>query len=355
MPVDNGCCPQHRDGHLRAGGDAAHARLMSLHTAHEPGGGTRDRSARAFCDVSGYQASLVVGVAGIVVPPRPLGRAQEHPSGHAARGAGCAVVTVRLRRAVLAGPPTRPAAQRRGLPRRLLRPDQDPSALRALRCGSNLGPVVPRAFPAPEQSSLPDGPGEWVAGHRFRSSLPYRRRLPFREGPDDQRHHHSQGQQSDRREKPGTAAEPRAARGSRCRQGGEDRRLAEQIGERAEQPPAATPSQTSNNRSSTPQANPPLIPHPKSPDRRPPAPALRGGDQAAAGSGWPAGGGDLCVAPPWGVEASCQQGAGGPAGPTRSPDHDRRPDTRRQPAPVSQTPSAHSPPTPAGRGRKETQ
>src|SRR4051812_48797668 len=60
------------------------------------------------------------GRAADVVAPRPVGAGREHSSGHAARGAGCAVVRVRLRRAVLAGPPARPAAQRRGLPRRLL-------------------------------------------------------------------------------------------------------------------------------------------------------------------------------------------------------------------------------------------
>ncbi len=92
---------------------------MALDTAHEAQGGTRDRSARDLRDVSGDQASLIVGVSDIVVAAA-VGAGQEHPSGHAARGAGCAVVKVRLRRAVLAGPPTRPAAQRRGLPRLLL-------------------------------------------------------------------------------------------------------------------------------------------------------------------------------------------------------------------------------------------
>src|SRR4051812_17568380 len=97
------------------------------------------------------------------------GAGQERPSGHAARGAGCAVVKVRLRRAVLAGPPTRPAAQRRGLPRRLL-----PTGPRSFRpSGASLRKQSwsgrpPPSLPAPEQSSVPDGPGEWVAGHLFR-------------------------------------------------------------------------------------------------------------------------------------------------------------------------------------------
>src|SRR3954471_18308014 len=97
------------------------------------------------------------------------GAGQERPSGHAARGAGCAVVKVRLRRVVLAGPPTRPAAQRRGLPRRLL-----PTGPRSFRpSGAPLRKQSwsgrpPPSLPAPEQSSLPDGPGEWVAGHLFR-------------------------------------------------------------------------------------------------------------------------------------------------------------------------------------------
>src|SRR4051794_11233983 len=98
------------------------------------------------------------------------GAGQERPSGHAARGAGCAVVKVRLRRAVLAGPPTHPAAQRRGLPRRLL--PTGPRSFRpsgaALRKQSWSGRPPP-PLPAPERSSVPDRPGEWVAGHLFRS------------------------------------------------------------------------------------------------------------------------------------------------------------------------------------------
>src|SRR4051794_7639886 len=99
------------------------------------------------------------------------GAGQERPSGHAARGAGCAVVKVRLRRAVLAGPPTRPAAQRRGLLRRLLptRPRSFRPSGASLRKQSWSGRPPP-SLPAPEQSSVPDGPGEWVAGHLFRGS-----------------------------------------------------------------------------------------------------------------------------------------------------------------------------------------
>ncbi len=57
-------------------------------------------------------------------------------------GAGCADVKVRLRGAVPAGPPTRPATKRSGLPRRLLPTGPRFLGLRALRCGSSLGLVV---------------------------------------------------------------------------------------------------------------------------------------------------------------------------------------------------------------------
>jgi hypothetical protein len=103
------------------------------------------------------------------------------PSGHAARGAGCAVAQVRLRRAVLAGSPTRPGAQRRGLPHRLL--PTGPRSFRpagaALRKQSWSGRPPP-PLPAPEQSSVPDGPGESVAGHLFRGPSRCRCRLQFR-------------------------------------------------------------------------------------------------------------------------------------------------------------------------------
>ena len=97
---------------------------------------------------------------------RSLRARHEHPSGPAARGAGYAVVKVHLRRAVLVGPPTRPAAQRRGLPCRLL-----PTGPRSFRpAGAPLRKQSwsgrpPPALPAPERSSLPDEPEEWVEGH----------------------------------------------------------------------------------------------------------------------------------------------------------------------------------------------
>jgi hypothetical protein len=73
-------------------------------------------------------------------------------------------------------------------------------------------------------------------------SLPYRCRLQFPEGPDDRHHHHSQQrgqrleQQSDRqgKQKPATAAESGAPRGSRRRRAARIAALHEQIGEHLE-------------------------------------------------------------------------------------------------------------------------
>jgi hypothetical protein len=68
------------------------------------------------------------------------------------------------------GPQTRQAAQRRGLPRRLLLtgPRSFRPAGASLRKQSWSGRPPP-SLPAPEQSPVPDGPREWVAGHLFRS------------------------------------------------------------------------------------------------------------------------------------------------------------------------------------------
>src|SRR5215210_4170389 len=122
--------------------------------------GARDRSARDFRDVSGDRGSVSGGHAADVVAPRPLGQATSTlratlrvapaaPSSRSASGGLSLLV-----------PPTRPAVQRRGLPRRLL--PTGPRSFRpsgaALRKQSWSGRPPP-SLPAPEQSSVPDGPG----------------------------------------------------------------------------------------------------------------------------------------------------------------------------------------------------
>ena len=108
----------------------------------------------------------------------------------------CAGIGVRLRRTLPVGPPACPAAQRRGLPRRLL-----PIGTRYFRpTGAALGKQSWSGRPPPplsalEQSSAPDGPGE-----RGRTPvpmfLPIWLRLQYRERPDD---HQQQDQQQSQR------------------------------------------------------------------------------------------------------------------------------------------------------------
>lgn len=99
---------------------------------------------------------------------------QERSSAHAALGANCAGIGVRLRRALPVGP--RPVRQLSvGASRAVSsRPDQDPSALRALRCGSSLGPVVPRRRSWPLSRALRRTGRGNGAGHLFPSSSRFR-------------------------------------------------------------------------------------------------------------------------------------------------------------------------------------
>jgi hypothetical protein len=133
--------------------------------------GACDRSGRGRRDVSGDQGSMTGGRAADVVAPRSVGKGTSTlratlrvaPAAPASRSAfgGLRLLIPRPVRQLSVGASRAVSS----------RPDQDPSALRALRCGSSLGPVVPPPpLPAPEQSSVPDGPGEWVAGHLFHSS-----------------------------------------------------------------------------------------------------------------------------------------------------------------------------------------
>lgn len=93
------------------------------------------------------------------------------------------------------------------------RPDQDPSALGRSAAEAVLVRSSPPSLPAPEQSSAPDGPGEWVAGHPGPQSLPYRCRLQFREGPQGQHRHHDSGAEQTEQ----LTADPAVAGDARCR------------------------------------------------------------------------------------------------------------------------------------------
>ena len=116
--------------------------------------GARDRSARGPRDVSGDRGSLTGGRAVDVVAPRPLGRARSTlratlrvapaaPSSRSACG-GLRLLVPRPVRQLSVGASRAVSS----------RPDQDPSALRALRCGSSLGPVVPRRRSRPLSRAL---------------------------------------------------------------------------------------------------------------------------------------------------------------------------------------------------------
>ncbi|CCG05693.1 protein of unknown function [Blastococcus saxobsidens DD2] len=133
-----------------------HPRLMALDTA--PGArrdrGARDWSARGLRDVSGHRNSPAGGDAVDVVVPQTLGRARgtlratlrvapAAPSSRSACGGLCMLIPRPVRQLSVGA--SRAVSSR---------PDQDPSALRALRCGSSLGPVVPRRRSRPLSRAL---------------------------------------------------------------------------------------------------------------------------------------------------------------------------------------------------------
>src|SRR4051794_11224580 len=113
-----------------------------------------DRSARGVRDVAVDRGSLTGERADIVVALRPVGRGRSTPpaplrvappppsSGPA--GGGLSLLAPRPVRQLSVGAP-------RAVPPR---PDQDPPALRALRCGSSLGPVAPRRCSRPLSRAL---------------------------------------------------------------------------------------------------------------------------------------------------------------------------------------------------------
>src|SRR3954449_818416 len=124
---------------------------MALDTALEArrAGRGSDRSARGVRDVAVDRGSLTGERADIVVALRPVGRvrstlratlrvAPAAPSSTSACGGLCWLVPRPVRQLSVGA--SRAVSSR---------PDQDPSALRALRCGSNLGPVVPAVAPGP--------------------------------------------------------------------------------------------------------------------------------------------------------------------------------------------------------------
>ena len=113
-----------------------------------------DRSARGLGDVSDDRGLLTGGRDVDVVAPRPLGQATNTlratprvapaaPSSRSACGGLCLLVPRPVRQLSVGA--SRAVSSR---------PDQDPSALRALRCGSSLGPVVPRRRSRPLSRAL---------------------------------------------------------------------------------------------------------------------------------------------------------------------------------------------------------
>lgn len=133
-----------------------HARPMAFHDALRA---RRDRAARYWFGRAAREVSRARGArsgerAVDVITPGPPGRARSTlratlrvapaaPSSRSASGGLCLLVPRPVRQLSVGA--SRAVSSR---------PDQDPSALRALRCGSTLGPVVPRRRSRPLSRAL---------------------------------------------------------------------------------------------------------------------------------------------------------------------------------------------------------
>jgi hypothetical protein len=203
--VNNGSCSQHPGRTRPECAGLATLRLMALDTAPRTrrDRGAGDRPVRGVGEVPGDRGTLTRGRPADVVTPRSLGRARS---------------TLRATlRVAPAAPPSRTAygGLRSLIPRPVRqlsvgasrvassRPDQDPSALRALRCGSSLGPVVPRRRSRPLSRALcRTGRGNgWQNTRSIVPPVPVS--APYPEGPDGHHQRHNQQRDGEHGQSPG--------------------------------------------------------------------------------------------------------------------------------------------------------